>query len=467
MRQQQTASIPFSTALRDTFWLSLPLIMSLLANTGMEFVDTVMLGRLGTTALAAGALCGVIFSTVVIIGYGITSSVGALVANAVGAQDTQAQAAYVQQGLWLCVIISVIAWLIFWQTPLLLTLAAQSPEVVALATPFMRALMWSVLPMLVFFGLRELLAANNITRVILYTAMAGIPVNALLDYVLMFGKWGMPALGVAGAGIATTTTSFCMVVIIVMFIQRHPQLRQLNLFTPVFFSKPNGRILFELFSLGWPMGISRGFEVSLFSITSLMMGWIGTIALAAHQIALQCSIVTFMIPLGIAQATAMRVGRLVGAAEFQSAHQSNHAGIILGLIFSAFTALAFLFFPHALTLIYIDPHLPAHDQVAYYAARFLAIAALYQCVDAVQVVCNGALRGAKDTRIPMLLGLISYWGIGLSSGYLLAFHWHWQGRGLWWGLVLGLLAASILQYARFRWRIGQLIRGERRLLNAT
>ncbi len=433
------------TETRNLSLLAAPLILAQLAQTSMGFVDTVMVGRLGNEALAGIALGNTLFFLVLLLGMGIVLAVGPMVSQAHGAGDDAAVGRAVRQGLWLATGISVLAMFIFWNLKPLLLLMGQDPATVELAMSYLRAISWGFLPSMWLTALRSMLESLSQPRPILLITIIGVGLNIFANNVLMFGKLGFPALGLVGTGYASTIVYWVMFLLSVLYVQRF--LGSYQVFSRL--RTPDVKTLRELFSIGWPIGLTLGFEVGLFSATALLMGLLGAVQLAAHQIALQSASVTFMVPLGLATATSVRVGQALGRRDKQAARLSGYVGIGLSAVFMSMTALAFILLPKAIISLYVDVADPSNRRVLELAVVYLAIAGLFQIFDGLQVSASGALRGFKDTRMPMIISFIAYWGVGLSSGIYLTFSLGWGGRGLWLGLVLGLSTAAALLVWRF------------------
>jgi MATE family multidrug resistance protein len=274
-------------------------------------------------------------------------------------------------------------------------------------------------------------------------SIVGACVNAVVDYLLIYGKLGLPKLGVTGAGYATSLVQWVMLGAALLYVLRDPDLRSYRFFRhllPLDFP-----LLKRLVKLGVPIGLGSSMENGVFAFTSLLMGRISTVALASHQVAINVAAFTFMVPLGISTAATTRVGQAMGRGEPRAAALAGWTAIGLGVAFMSCTALAFISFPGAIISIYSDD-----PQVLVYAAGLLTIAGAFQIVDGMQVVAIGALRGLKDTARPLLVNLFAYWVIGLPIGYTLAFVFGHGGHGLWWGLSAGLAVAALLHSLRFR-----------------
>ncbi len=433
--------------IRQTLKLAGPIILAQLAQVSMTFVDTVMVGWLGTRQLAGVALGGAVLFPLVVVSLGILMAVGPMVAQGHGGGDRKAIKGAVRQGLWLATLLAVAATLAVWQGSWLLRWSGQEEEMIVLAEGYLRAIMWGVAPHLWFAVLRCFMEGLSRPRVVLVVTVGGLLLNVAGNYVLMYGKLGFPALGLVGCGWASTLVYWTMFLAMVFFVRRSEGLRSYRLLSRL--SRPDWHQFLEVFRIGWPIGAMLGFEVGLFSATALLMGLFGKTALAAHQIALQCAGYTYMVPLGLSLAVSVRVGQAIGRRDLEGARRAGHVGMGLGPSFMVVAALCFWLFPRSIVSLFLDTNSVANNEVVLHTVGFLTIAAIFQVFDGLQATAAGALRGLKDTRTPMIVALVAYWIVGLSSGYLLAFQFGWQGTGLWWGLVLGLSTAALLLFWRF------------------
>lgn len=435
--------------------LAVPLIATQLAVMGIELVDVLMMGRLGKDALAAGGLSFAALGIIVVIGIGMVMANGPCVAQALGAKQPHEAKCYTQHAIYLALILGFLMVFIGYFVPNFLIWFKEPKLIVEKSQLFLHAVIWGLPAVFIFIVLREFVAALMHPKIIMLISLAAIPCNALLNYILMDGKLGLPALGLTGIGIATVVVEYFMLVAIILYTLFKTDIRAYQIWS---FEKFDKHRLLSLWRIGWPMGIFFGFEVGMFSVTALLMGHFGENNLAAHQIVLQTAAFVFMIPLGISQATAIRVGYGAGAKNKYQIKLAASFGLLLGLIFAGIAASIFFSFPHFIVSLFLDTKLSTNLPVMKHAISFLLIAAMFQFTDSIQVISNGVLRGLKDTFIPMCSGLGSYWICGLSSGYLLAFVFHYQGLGLWWGLLIGISVSAVLLclriiqvYRRFSW----------------
>ena len=431
--------------IKECLLLAVPLAGAQLSQAATTFVDTVMMGILGSQSIAAGALGAATFFLLINVGSGIVSAVSPLAAEAYGGGRVEQVGRVVQQGLWLSVILAVPVTLLIWHSGFVLRLLGQEPENVALAEAYLRAIAWGYLPGLGFAVLRNFVAALSRPRPVIVVMISGTVFNVAANYVLAFGKFGLPALGIAGLGWASALSLWGMFAALAIYILWQPQLRVYKALTNLhhFERKEFG----ELVRVGVPIGVLAGVEGGFFTFVTFLMGHLGTVTLAAHQIALQTAVVTFTIPLGISIAATVRVGQLMGQENPTGARLAGFVSIGIAAMFMGMMGIMFWTIPGAIVSLYIDTTDPANAAVVSLAKTLLGVAAMFQIVDGIQVTAAGALRGLKDTRIPLLIGIVAYWGIGLSCGYTLGLGLGFGGVGLWWGFAIGLaVAAGVLTW---------------------
>lgn len=436
--------------------LAIPLAAAQLAQAATNFFDTLMMGWLGTQTLAAGALGAISFSTFLLITTGIISVVGALAAVAFGSGKIDRVSRLACQGLWLSTALSIPVMILLWYSGPILMLMGQEPSNVILAQTYLRAIVWGFPAAMGFAVLKNVVSALNQPNSVTIITVSGVSLNVVGNYILMFGKFGFPALGLAGIGWASTISFWVTFVAAISFIFINQKLRSYQIFRSLF--KFDLKLFRELVRTGWPIGILFTVETGLFAITTLLMGYLGTVTLAAHQIALQTAAITFMVPVGISYATTIRVGQMVGRNDAEGARLSGYVGIGIGVCFMTCTALLFWTIPDRIVAMYIDTNNPENLSVVKTAISLLGVAAMFQIFDGMQVIAAGALRGLKDTKVPMLIGFFSYWCVGLFSGYLLGIQLDWGGVGLWLGLVFGLAVTSVTLTWRFTVVAGELRR---------
>lgn len=457
MKHKLTKSV-IITEVKDCLLLAVPLAGAQLAQAGTAFIDTVMMGLLGSRILAAGGLGAATFSALLIIGTSVVSAVSPLAAEAHGAGKIEVAGRVARQGLWLSLAIALPVTLLIWNGGLLLHLFGQEEENVVLAETYLRAIAWGYLPGLAFAVLKNFVSALSQPRPVIVVMVCGTVFNAAANYVLMFGLLGLPALGLAGIGWASTLSLWGIFIALAVYIVSRPDFRAYGVFRDL--HQFDNRVFWELLQIGWSIGVLAAVEVGLFTVTTFLVGQLGTITLAAHQIALQTASITFMVPLGFSFATTVRVGQLNGRGDPSGAQLAGYVGIGLGSLFMGIMAILFWTMPRLIISLYLDVQNPVNDSVVMLAESLLSVAAMFQIVDGIQIIAAGALRGLKDTRIPMLVGILAYWGIGFTSGYLLGLRLGFGGVGLWWGLAIGLTAAATILTWRFHYLISPSVRAQ-------
>ena len=433
--------------------IALPLAIAQIAQNGMSFVDTLMAGRLGPEALAGIALGAVSFFFVTVVLSSMLFAVGPMVAQATGARRPAEAVAALRQGLWWGLLLTPPAMGLLWLMPSVLRAMGQDPAVVAPAEGYLRAASAGVLPLMAFTALRAYLEGQGRTRPLMLVAFLGVGLNVVANQAFMFGRWGFPALGLTGTGVATSLVYAAMALAGLVYVGRSDRGRGV-------FAGPwrwDGPTAGEVLRLGWPIALTVAFESGLFAVSALLMGRFGPASLAGHQVAIQTASLTFMVPLALGVATTARVGHAVGRRDPLGARAAGVVGIGASLLVMSATATLYLTAPRWVVALYLDLDDPRNAAVVAHAVAFLGVAAAFQLFDGLQVSALGALRGLKDTRVPMLITLVSYWFVGLGSGAWLAFARGLEGLGLWWGLVAGLAVASGALSVRFvvllrRWR---------------
>lgn len=433
--------------LGGTIRLGLPLVGSQFASIGFGVTDTLMLGWLGAEPLAAGVLATQFFFIVLVAGMGIAHGVAPLVAGAHGTGDVRGARRAARMGLWAALAFGALVLPLLWSAEPILRALGQLPELAALAGDYLDIAAFAIAVTLLQLVLRSFLTSLDHAGIVLWAALGGLLLNGILNWAFIFGHWGMPALGIQGAAVATLGSNLLVTLILVIYAAWHPAVRRFELF--VRFWRADWPAMAELLQLAWPISLTLIAEISLFSVASLMLGWLGTVPLAAHGIALQITSVLFMIPLGLALAATTRVGQAYGRGDALAVSRAGYIAIALGVGISALAALMLVAIPEGLIRLFVDLGKPEAAAIIAYGAPLLLVAAAFQLVDAAQVLAMAALRGMKDTRVPMVMGVVSYFLLGAGSGWVLAFPLGMGGIGVWLGLALGLAAAALLLLARF------------------
>jgi len=420
-------------------------VLSQLGHILVSVCDSVMVGQTGKVPLAAVSL-GVSATTVLLVlGLGISMGAVPRVAAANGRGDTSALGRLLVGTVWLNTLVGVALLGLSQLLPLALPYLHQAPEVVALATPWVRVIGLSLLPLMVFQGFREWAEGLGLTRQAMQLSIAGNVVNAVLCYALIFGHFGAPALGLMGAAWATLLARIGMAALMAQFVLRARELQAKRPATAGAWLRPGLAELRGQLALGLPIGVQMMFEVGAFSASALMMGWISVTTQAAHQIAINVASVTYMSASGIAAAATIRVGNLRGRGDLSAARQAGFAAYWLAFGFMGTMGLLLVLLRHVIPTLYnTDPAVVAQ------AATLLAIAAAFQVSDGLQVVGLGTLRGLEDVKVPSVVALLAYWVIALPLGYGLGFGLHMGAPGVWLGLLTGLSIVAVVLLLRFR-----------------
>ena len=419
------------------------MVLSQLGHIMVSFVDSVLVGRTGTVPLAAVSLGMNSTNVIMILGIGLSMGSVPLVAAADGRRDLPDLGRLLVSSVWLSALAGLALAGLGQLVPPLMHYLGQAPEVEALAAPWVRVISWSFLPLMLFQGFREFAEGLGLTRQAMWLSVLANVVNAALCYALVFGKWGAPPMGLMGSAWATLIARVLMAVLMAAYVLLAQRLHTYR--TAVLSWLPDGVTLGRLLGLGAPIGVQMAFEVGAFAAAAIMIGWLGAVPLAAHQVAINLASITYMAATGIAAAATIRVGKLLGGCDLAEARQAGFAAYLLGFGFMATMAVLFICTRHVAPLLY--SHDPA---VVAQAGTLLLIAALFQVSDGVQVMGLGALRGLEDVKVPSVVALLAYWAVALPLGYFLGFRLHLGAPGVWTGLLLGLSIVAVVLLFRFR-----------------
>ncbi|MGL4319645.1 MAG: MATE family efflux transporter [Paracoccaceae bacterium] len=445
-----TQSLPLTAHARETLRLALPLAGSHLAQSALHVTDTIMLGWYGVTELAAAVLGASSFFIIFILGAGFAQAVMPMVAAALGRGDEAQVRRDTRMGIWLSIAYGAVMYPLFWWSGPIFLALGQDADVAALAQDFMRVAGLGLIPALIVMTLKSFLAAIDRAQVVLWVTVAGVFVNALGNYALIFGNWGAPELGVVGSAIATVATQVASLILMGLYAHFNAAGAPFRLWQRFWRADPPA--LRQVFRLGWPIGVQGLAEAGLFVATALMIGTIGKVELAAHGIAMEVVSLIFMFHVGLANAATLRAGRADGAGDARGLRDGAKAALALSFAVGLVGIVLFVLIPAPLIGLFLDASQPEAAAVIAYGTVLLAVAALFQMVDAGQVMAMGLLRGLRDTRVPMVIAAISDWVIGIPCGWFLGLHLGLGGGGVWGGLVIGLLVAAIALMWRF-WRI--------------
>ncbi|AMJ59128.1 MATE family efflux transporter [Bosea sp. PAMC 26642] len=450
---------PWFSEAKAMLALSWPMVLTNLAQTAMTTTDVLMMGQLGPQALAAGALGANLYMAMLIFGIGVMSAVSPMISIELGANRHAVREVRrtVRQGFWAAVTLVGPMWLFLWQADVILPALGQDPALSQAAASYLRTLQWSLLPFFGYLVLRGFVAALQRPFAAFVVAIVAVGFNAFANWCLMFGRLGFPELGLPGSGLATTLSSTLMFLGVAGAVAFDRRFRRYRLFGRFWVADwPRFRAFWRL---GLPIGITVAFEVLIFNGAAFLMGLLGQTSLAAHAIAIQIASLTFMVPLGIGQAGTVRVGRAFGAGDTEGITRAGATAMGLATAFMAATALLMLLVPQLLVGPFLDAGRPGAAAAAELAAVFLFYAAIFQIADGVQVVGSSILRGLGDTRVPMLIAGLGYWGIGLPLSAALGFWTPLAGVGIWIGLATGLGIVAMLMLWRWwqRERFGLLV----------
>jgi multidrug resistance protein, MATE family len=427
---------------RTILGLGLPLVGAQLAQISMSFVDTVMAGNYHPDDLAAVAIGSSFFMPFFTIAIGILMALSPIIAQLFGARQLHLIGKKVRQGLWLALLISVPVVILLNNLGPVMDLLGFTDEVIRITSGYLFAVSWGVPAVLAFMVLRFFNEAMGVTRPALYVTLVGLVFNIAGNYTLIYGRFVFPEMGAVGTGWATAIVFWVMFLVMLGYTAGKRAYGRFRLFRDV--RLPERRHVGEILRIGTPIGVSMGMETSMFAVMALLMGTLGTTVVAAHQIAINFASITFMIPLGLSMAITVRVGQLYGRGRPAHSRFAGFTGIALCTAIMCCAAVVMMLFPHRIASVYTqDP------EVVSMAAGLLVMAAIFQISDGLQVGGSGALRGLKDTRIPMIVNLTAYWVIGIPLGYWLGITMEWGPRGLWAGLIAGLTIAAILHNLRF------------------
>jgi len=441
-------SRPWREELRATLALAWPLILANLTQQAIQATDVLLMGRLGATQLAAATLALNLTFTFNLLMLGLVIASSPMMATALGQRSNAVRDVRrtFRAGLWLIAVMLPPYWLVLWHVGGLMHAFGISDQLTIQGQTFLRAYMWCTAPWLLFQLLRNFVAALERPRAVLWLSLGGIALNALISWSLIFGKLGLPALGLVGGGLGSTLTWIIMCGALVTVVLADRQFRRFHLFGH-WWRFDRQRTL-AMVRLGWPIGVTMALEMGVFALAAYFMGWIGAPAVAAHAVALQLAALTFMVPLGLGQAATVRVGLALGRRDEAGIARAGWTAWVIGVGFMGSMALVMWAIPRTLITLFLKD-IPANAVVIGLAVSFLRVAAAFQLVDGAQVIGAGMLRGLHDTRWPLVFALVGYWVVGLGIGTWLAFGEDWKGVGIWIGLASGLAAVAALMLTRW------------------
>ena len=439
--------------------LAAPVILGMLGHTFVSFVDNIMVGQLGTAELAAVSLGNSFMFIAMSLGIGFSTAITPLVAAADAEGNFQAGKAAFKHGLFLCTVLGITLFLgVYFAKPLLYFMD-QPQEVVVLAEPYLDLVAFSLIPLIVFQAFKQCSDGLSMTRAPMYATLLANVINIILNYLLIFGKFGFPQMGIVGAAIGTLVSRVIMVGYLWLLMKRNLKSKEYVLKIKLF-ALENSMIK-RILSLGFPSALQMFFEVAIFTAAIWMSGLLGKNPQAANQIALNLSSMTFMVAMGLSVAAMIRVGNQQGLQRYRELRRIANSIFLLAILLACCFAVLFFVLHQVLPKLYVDfddaQNFADNFEVVQIAARLLIVAAVFQISDGVQVVVLGALRGMQDVKLPTLFTFIAYWVVGFPISYYLGLHTPYKSSGIWIGLLAGLTVSGILLYLRFNYLSRKLI----------
>lgn len=447
---------PWRDEARATAVLAWPLILAFLSETGIDVVDIVIIGMLGADAVAAAALGTMSFFLMLLLILGVTLATAPLAAQAMGARQPRQVRRVIRQGLWITVLLGLPASALLSMADTVLIAVDQPVAASHAAQAYLNYRAWAVIPAVAFVVLRNFAAVLNRPRLGMWVVLAAIPLNGVLDYGLVLGRFGLPRMEMAGAGLASLIASVFSFLTMLWIVLSIRPLRRYNILGR--FWRPDWPVFRRIFRIGLPIAGLMTMEFGLIMGSLVMIGWTGADALAAHQIAIMLASITFKVPLGISQAATVRVGYAAGRRDPAGIARSGWTAIAMGVAFMALMSVVMWIWPDALVAIFLDRTDPANAEVMALAASLIVVAGFFQVGDGIQTVGAGVLRGLNDTKVPMTFAAFGFWVLGLSSGCVLGIAMGLGAVGVWIGMTVGLSSVAAFHLGRFRHliRIGYL-----------
>lgn len=440
--------------LKQTVGLSLPLIGSWLIYSFSGFIGTAMVGHLGKDALAASVLTNTLWLMISVFFFGIYNSISVLVSHEYGARNYNAIGEIVGQGLLLGVASFIPITCAMLTLPLILNFTGQSQAVLTESIAYSHALLWSVPGMLLLVVFEHFFNGIGMTKLSLFISLIEVPIEIFFIYIFVFGKCGLPAFGLPGVGYGLALSYTLTILVLLVYVYASPFMKKFLVYNYVgLFIKQR---FFELIRLGLPVGVMYLVEVGSMFMATFLMAQFSAAMLAAHQIVVQYLGFTINAAFAVAQAVSIRIGHNIGRQQLSNVQYACYSGIALSVSSMFLMAMLYLFIPKVLLQVDLNIYLPANFEVVKQATTFLAILAIFQVFDSLRIVSAGALRGLKDTRAAMYISVISFWGIGISSSYVLGFVFGMQGTGIWIGLLLGVMFGAVIIYHRLKSQLAKL-----------
>jgi MATE family multidrug resistance protein len=431
--------------IKQTINLATPIIIGQLGHMMMGVVDSVMVGKIGAAPLAAASISNGIFIIILILGYGISMAISPLVAKHHGAKEFEKCGIILRQGLIVNLVTSLILFTALFFVADIIAYLNQPEEIIDQAIKYTKTLGWSIIPVMLFQTYRQYAEGLSIMRPAMVVTLTANIINIFTNWIFIFGNLGMPAFGLVGAGIATFSSRLYMAIALIWYISSS---RRFKPFDPTLhYKKIDWTIMKKILEIGLPSGFQYFFEVSAFAGSSIIIGWIGTNALAAHHIALNLASITYMFALGVSAAATVRVGNAVGFKSQDKIRNAGFSAILMGASVMGFFGIIFVTFRNIFPTFYI-----ADLDVIQIASSLLIIAAFFQIFDGTQAVGLGILRGIADVKAPTVFTFLAYWIVGLPVGYVLGFNFDLGVQGVWIGLSIALAVSAMLLSFRFNFR---------------
>ncbi|MEO6814190.1 MAG: MATE family efflux transporter [Ginsengibacter sp.] len=429
---------------KKTLTLAFPIILGELAQMSLGIIDTAMVGAVSYKQLAAAALVMSVINIPYVFGIGITISVSQMVSMAHGRNDKKLVSHYLYNGFWLCAISAVIIALGLEFGKNILLHLDQDPEVAQMAIPYMQIMAWSVIPMLLFLALKQFTDGLEFTKTAMVLSLSALPLNFFLNWLLIYGNWGFPRLELVGAGWGTFITRMVIFIVLVLVVLYHGIFRRYIAVRSLVW-KLRWKTQKELLSIGIPSSFQITMEAGAFAISGILIGTIGAVEQAAHQIALSIASLTFMVSMGLSQAGSIRTSNAFGRKDKSAISDIGKSTLYMALIYGGFCAIIFIIFRNQLPYLFNDEH-----KVVSLASFLLLFAAIFQVSDSTQATSAGLLRGIKDVKVPTVFIAIAYWVIGIPVGCLLAFYYKMGAVGIWIGFIVGLTFSALFLSLRFK-----------------
>lgn len=444
-----TTTYSIKNEIKDTISLSLPLVASYLIYASSGFVGTALVARLGKEALAASVLVSTIWSSLSVLFFGILNAVSILVSHQHGAKNTQAISEIMNQAYLLGAILCVFLVLVMCGLPLLLCCSAQPPAVLHIAIQYMHALLWTIPGLLTLIISEGFLAGIGRAKVIMRISLLVVPIEIPLIYILVFGKFGLPACGVAGVGYGFAVTYTVTAISLVLFLLKSKHYKKYHVLSstvlfPRFYKTMRVNYLKELVRVGLPIGFMNFIEVSTFALTTFWIARFGTTVLAAHQIVMQYLGFIITLVFSMSGAVAIRVGHAVGRADRVGVTYAAYVGMALNFCCVLLISALLWICPEYILQLDLNIHDTINSGLVHDSVMLFAICGVLLLFDNFRIIGSGALRGLKDTKFTMYASLLSFWLVGLPAAYVFAFYLHWQGRGIWWGLTAAIAVGAVI-----------------------